>query len=112
MHERIWAGFQGRRATYRTFRYGVGVAALALVVTACGPSENNKLAYEGCIASAKKPGSKIASAQFATMDQAQTAGMQDSSIAVNVSFTLDGKTGLLQCSMIKQKDGAFRNQLE
>jgi hypothetical protein len=85
-----------------------GAAALTLI--ACGKNESNQKAYEACIASAKAPGSPTEKAEFAPLEKAQIAGMQDASIAVNIPYTLDGQSSLLQCSVMKEKDGTFKVQ--
>lgn len=86
------------------------VAGVAFAAAGCGKNENNQKAYDACIASAKTPGGQLEKAEFAPIDKAQIAGMQDASIAVNISYTLDGQTGMLQCSVVKQKDGTFTVQ--
>ena len=95
-------------------RTSCGLVAIAtglnFAVAGCGKSENNQKAYDACIASAKVPGGKLEKAEFTPFEKAQFAGMQDASIAVNIPYTLDGQTGLLQCSIVKQKDGTFTAQ--
>lgn len=90
----------------------VASTALSLAITACGGSENNQKAYEACVASGKRAGVPTEKAEFAPMDKAEFAGMQDSSIAVIVPYKLDGQDGKLQCSIVKNQDGTFKNQLE
>ncbi|MGE0095302.1 MAG: hypothetical protein AB7M05_10310 [Alphaproteobacteria bacterium] len=90
----------------------VASTVLSLALAACGGSDNNKNAYEACIASGKRAGSPTEKAEFAPMDKAEFAGMQDSSIAVIVPYKLDGQDGKLQCSIVKNQDGTFKNQLE
>jgi hypothetical protein len=85
---------------------------LSLALAACGGNDNNKNAYEACVASGKRAGAPTEKAEFAAMDKAEFAGMQDSSIAVIVPYKLDGQDGKLQCSIVKNQDGTFKNQLE
>jgi len=85
---------------------------LSLSLAACGGGDNNKSAYEACVASGKRAGAPTEKAEFAAMDKATFAGMQDSSIAVIVPYKLDGQDGKLQCSIVKNQDGTFKNQLE
>lgn len=87
-------------------------ALFALVLASCGGGDNNKGAYEACVASGKRAGAATEKAEFAPMDKAEFAGMQDSSIAVIVPYKLDGQDGKLQCSIVKNQDGTFRNQSE
>jgi hypothetical protein len=88
----------------------LGLAALA--VTACGQGggKEDKAAYEGCVRDAKKPNSKVANASFAAQDKATFGYMQDSSITVRIPYQLDGKQGTLECSMVKQSDGSYKDQ--
>lgn len=88
------------------------VTAFSLSLTACGGDDNNKKAYEACVASGKRAGVPTEKAEFAPMDKAEFAGMQDSSIAVIVPYKLDSQDGKLQCSIVKNQDGTFKNQLE
>lgn len=85
---------------------------LSLFLAACGGNDNNEKAYEACIASGKRSGAPTEKAEFAPMDKAEFAGMQDSSIAVIVPYKLDGQDAKLQCSIVKNQDGTFKNQLE
>lgn len=89
-----------------------GPVLLSLALAACGGSDNNQKAYETCVASGKRAGTPTEKAEFAPMDKASFAGMQDSSIAVIVPYKLDGQDGKLQCSIVKNQDGTFKNQLE
>lgn len=99
----------------KTFNICKTIAAstvLSLTLAACGGSDNNKSAYEACVTSGKRAGAPTEKAEFAPMDKAEFAGMQDSSIAVIVPYKLDGQDGKLQCSIVKNQDGTFKNQLE
>lgn len=85
-----------------------GLTGLAL--SACGKSSGgqDKLAYEACLASAKKD-SKIASAAFATLEQSKITGSTgEEEIRVNIPYELDGKKALFQCIAQKQADGSFK----
>jgi hypothetical protein len=85
-------------------------AALTIAFAACGDSgENNKKAYDACVAWAKTQ-EKFANAEFAAQDKAQIAGMQDSSIAVVIPVKIAGQDDRVQCSIVKQQDGTFANQ--
>lgn len=83
-------------------------AGLALV--ACGKSSGgqDKLAYEACLASAKKD-AKIGGAAFATLEQSKITGSTgEEEIRVNIPYELDGKKALFQCIAQKQADGSFK----
>ncbi|MBI3514664.1 MAG: hypothetical protein HY060_11465 [Proteobacteria bacterium] len=88
------------------------LGTVALGIAACGgASKDDKVAYEGCIASAKKPGSKVANATFAPQDKATFGYMQDSSINVRIPYEMGGQSGTHECSMLKQADGSYKDQL-
>ena len=88
------------------------LATVAVGVAACGSgSKDDKVAYDGCIASGKKAGSKVAAATFAAQDKTTFGYMQDSSINVRIPYEMDGKSGVHECSMIKQSDGTYKDQL-
>jgi hypothetical protein len=81
-----------------------------LALGACGKSSGgqDKLAYEACLASAKKD-AKIASAAFATLEQSKITGSTgEEEIRVNIPYELDGKKALFQCIAQKQADGSFK----
>ena len=75
----------------------------------CGKSSNqDKLAYEACLESAKKD-PKIGSATFAKFEDAKVAGSTgEEEIRVNIPYELDGKKQLFQCIAQKQNDGTFK----
>jgi hypothetical protein len=81
----------------------------AVVLGACGKSsDQNKLAYEACLESAKKD-VKIGKAAFATLEQSNIAGSTgEEEIRVNIPYELDGKKQLFQCIAQKQADGSFK----
>lgn len=85
----------------------VGLTAMAL--TACGKSsEQDKLAYEACLAAAKKD-PKIGAATFSSLEQSKIAGSTgEEEIRVNIPYELGGTKGLYQCIAQKQVDGTFK----
>jgi hypothetical protein len=94
------------------FRAVAASAGIALAVTAgCGDRSNDRAAYEGCLGEAKQAGAPTAGATFASFEQATFGYMQDSSINVRIPYELAGKKGVYECSMMKQQDGTFKNQL-
>ncbi len=84
-----------------------GLAGLAL--GACGKSSNqDQLAYEVCLASAKKD-ARITGAAFATLEQSKITGSTgEEEMRVNIPYELDGKKALFQCIAQKQPDGTFK----
>lgn len=93
---------------------GFGMLAIAglagLALGGCGKSSGSqdKLAYEVCLASAKKD-TKIASAAFSTLEQSKITGSTgEEEIRVNIPYELDGKKALFQCIAQKQSDGSFK----
>jgi hypothetical protein len=85
----------------------VGVAALAL--GACGKSsKQDQLAYEACLAAAKKD-PKIGSAAFSTLEQSKITGSTgEEEMRVNIPYELEGKKQTYQCIAQKQPDGTFK----
>lgn len=85
----------------------VGVAALAL--GACGKSsKQDQLAYEACLAAAKKD-PKIGNATFSTLEQSKITGSTgEEEMRVNIPYELDGKKQTYQCIAQKQSDGTFK----
>lgn len=93
-------------------RMALAIAAGALLV-ACGQGgKDDKLAYDGCILSAKKPGSKAANATLGDQKSATFGYMQDSSITVRIPYEQGGQKGTFECSMVKQPDGSYKNQFD
>ena len=92
-------------------RFGLGVVAAiaALALGACGKSsKQDQLAYEACLASAKKD-AKIANAAFATLEQSKITGSTgEEEMRVNIPYELDGKKATFQCIAQKQSDGTFK----
>ena len=91
-----------------------GAVAVALFAAACGEGsgKEDKLAYDGCAASAKKPGSKAANAVLGDQKASTFGYMQDSSITVRIPYEQAGQKGTFECSMVKQSDGSYKNQFD
>jgi hypothetical protein len=84
------------------------LAAAIVSLAACAKGEDEKMAYEVCLAAAKKDG-KFAKATFATKEQSNIqASAGDSGLRVNIPYELDGKKGLYQCIADKQTDGSYK----
>lgn len=90
------------------------VLAVGLLAFACGEGsgKEDKLAYDGCVASAKKPGSKAANATLGDQKSSTFGYMQDSSITVRIPYEQAGQKGTFECSMLKQSDGSYKNQFD
>jgi hypothetical protein len=88
--------------------------ALAACAAGCeqGGNKDDKLAYDGCVASAKKPGSKVANATLGDQKASTFGYMQDSSITVRIPYEQAGQKGTFECSMLKQADGSYKNQFD
>jgi hypothetical protein len=85
-----------------------GVLALALALVGCARGKDDQLAYDVCLAAAKKD-PKYAKAGFATRERSNIqASTGDSGIRVNIPYELDGKKGLYQCIADKQTDGSYK----
>lgn len=86
-------------------------AALSIaLLAACGQSEKfNRAAYDVCIADAKKAGSRLAAATFASFENAKVASSTgDDQFRVNIPYQLNGQKGLFQCIAEKNRDGTFK----
>ena len=82
--------------------------AIALAVAACAKGKDEQLAYDVCLAAAKKDG-KFAKGTFAAKEASNIqASTGDSGIRVNIPYELDGKKGLYQCIADKQVDGSYK----
>jgi len=82
--------------------------AIVLAITGCAKGKDEQLAYDVCLAAAKKD-SKFAKADFATKEKSNIqASTGDSGIRVNIPYELDGKKGLYQCIADKQVDGTYK----
>jgi outer membrane murein-binding lipoprotein Lpp len=81
---------------------------LALVLAGCARGKDEQLAYDVCLAAAKKD-AKFAQAVFASKEQSNIqASTGDSGLRVNIPYELDGKKGLYQCIADKQNDGSYK----
>jgi len=81
---------------------------VALALASCARGKDEKLAYDICLAAAKKDG-KFAKGAFARQEQSNIqASTGDSGIRVNIPYELDGKKGLYQCIADKQTDGSYK----
>jgi hypothetical protein len=86
----------------------VGALGLALGLAGCSKSKDEQLAYDVCLAGAKKD-PKYAKAAFATKEKSNIqASTGDAGIRVNIPYELDGKKGLYQCIADKQTDGGYK----
>ena len=89
-------------------RVAAGSICLALALAGCAKGKDEQLAYDVCLAAAKKE-PRYAKAQFAAKENANIqASTGDSGIRVNIPFELDGKKGLYQCIADKQIDGTYK----
>lgn len=81
---------------------------LTLALAGCARGKDEQLAYDVCVAAAKKD-AKYAKAAFATREQSNIqSSTGDSGIRVNIPYELDGKKGLYQCIADKQVDGTYK----
>ena len=87
----------------------LGAGAFALAVSACvRTGKDEQLAYDVCLAGAKKD-PKYAKADFAAREKSNIqASTGDSGIRVNIPYEMDGKKGLYQCIADKQVDGTYK----
>jgi hypothetical protein len=94
--------------------YGLVAVAAVGALAACGEGsgKDDQLAYAGCAASAKKPGSKVANATLADQKSSTFGYMQDSSITVRIPYEQGGQKGTYECSMVKQSDNTYKNQFD
>lgn len=82
--------------------------AIVLSLAGCAKGNDEQLAYDVCLGSAKKD-PKYAKAGFATKEKSNIqASTGDSGIRVNIPYELDGKKGLYQCIADKQTDGSYK----
>jgi hypothetical protein len=89
-----------------------GLMIVAAIVTALGAceksSKQDQLAYEACLASAKKD-PKVGNAAFSTLEQSKITGSTgEEEMRVNIPYELDGKKQTYQCIAQKQPDGTFK----
>lgn len=81
---------------------------LVLAVAGCATGKDERAAYEGCLAAAKKD-PKYGKATFATKEKSNIqASTGDPGIRVNIPYELEGKKGLYQCIAEKQTDGTYK----
>jgi hypothetical protein len=86
----------------------VGALGLALGLPGCAKSKDEQVAYDVCLAQAKKD-PKYAKAAFATKEKSNIqASTGDAGIRVNIPYELDGKKGLYQCIADKQTGGDYK----
>ena len=85
-----------------------GTLGLALALAGCARGKDEQLAYDVCMAAAKKD-PLYGKAAFATKEQSNIqASTGDSGIRVNIPYELGGKKGLYQCIADKQIDGSYK----
>ena len=85
-----------------------GALGLALGLAGCAKSKDEQLAYDVCLAGAKKDPT-YAKAAFAAKEKSNIqASTGDSGIRVNIPYELDGKKGLYQCIADKKTDGGYK----
>jgi hypothetical protein len=81
---------------------------LVCALAACTGGKDEQLAYDVCIAAAKKD-PRYGKAAFVGKEQSNIqASTGDSGIRVNIPYELDGKKGLYQCIADKQVDGTYK----
>ena len=86
----------------------VGACGLALGLTGCAKGKDEQLAYDVCLAGAKKD-PKYANATFAGRGKSNIqASTGDAGIRVNIPYEVDGKKGLYQCIADKANDGSYK----
>ena len=85
-----------------------GALGIALALAGCAKGKDDQLAYDVCLAGAKKD-PKYAKATFATREKSNIqASTGDAGIRVNIPYELDGKKGLYQCIADKKTDGSYQ----
>jgi hypothetical protein len=85
-----------------------GTLALTIGLAGCARGKDEQLAYDVCLAGAKKD-AKYAKATFATREQSNIqASTGDAGIRVNIPYELDGKKALYQCIADKATDGSYK----
>jgi len=86
---------------------GAGAVAL-LLLAGCARGKDEQLAYDVCLAAAKKD-PKFAGASFAAKEASNIqSSTGDSGIRVNIPYELAGNKGLYQCIADKQVDGSYK----
>ena len=90
----------------KTFRAALLLAGAALALAACGGAkEDDAKAYATCLAFAK---AKLPKAEFVAQDKAKINSLQDGSVAVVITYKLDGKEAFVDCNTQKQQDNTFK----
>jgi len=85
-----------------------GTLGLAVALAGCAKGKDEQVAYDVCLAAAKKDPT-YAKATFATREKSNIqASTGDSGIRVNIPYELDGKPGLYQCIADKQSSGDYK----
>ena len=85
-----------------------GALGIALAVTGCAKRNDEQLAYDVCLAAAKKD-AKLGKAAFSSREQSNIqASTGDSGIRVNIPYELGGKKALYQCIADKQPGGSYK----
>jgi len=88
-------------------RFAIACAA-AFALGGCAKGKDEQLAYDVCLAAAKKD-PVYGKADFATKEKSNIqASTGDSGIRVNIPYELGGKKGLYQCIADKQVDGTYK----
>jgi len=84
------------------------IVVLLLALAACAKGNDEQLAFDVCLAAAKKD-PKYAKAAFATKEQSNIqSSTGESGIRVNIPYEMDGKKALYQCIADKQVDGTYK----
>ena len=87
---------------------GASALAIAVILSGCARGKDEQLAYDACLAGAKKD-PKFGKAAFASKEKSNIqASTGDSGLRVNIPYELDGKKGLYQCIADKQRDGSYK----
>ena len=87
---------------------GASALVIALLLAGCAKGKDEQLAYDACLAGAKKD-PKFGKAAFASKEKSNIqSSTGDSGIRVNIPYELGGKKGLYQCIADKQKDGNYK----
>jgi hypothetical protein len=88
----------------------VAVLCATVLLAACGNSkEQDRQAYEACLAAAKTPGQRFAEAKFEAFENSKVAGSAgEEEIRVSIPYEMAGQKGLYQCIAQKQTDGTFK----
>jgi hypothetical protein len=92
----------------KTVQCFIVVGGIALTLAGCAKGKDEQLAYDICLAGAKKE-PKYANATFSTKEQSNIqASTGDTGIRVNIPYELDGKKALYQCIADKTTDGSYK----